>query len=69
MALYRSDVVGRIHHGPYPRSLARRSEEARVEWGKLANVHVFVLAVMGERRSPKVEELLGQLIAAEFIHV
>jgi hypothetical protein len=68
MALYRSDVVVRIHHSPYPRSPARKSEDAGASGEKLANVHAFVWAVMGESRAAEVEELLGQLIAAESIH-
>ncbi len=55
-------------HSFYPCSLARRSEDAGPSGETLANVHAFVLAVMGESRAAEVEELLGQLIAAESIH-
>ncbi len=69
MVLYRGDVVCLGYHSPYPCSLAKgRSEEAGPSGETLANVHAFVLAVMGESRAPEVEELLGQLIAVESIH-
>ena len=69
MALCRSVAVCLGHHGIYPCSLAkRRSEDAGPSGETLANVRAFVLAVMGESRAAEVEELLGQLIAAESIH-